>query len=95
MPYYINDVVRVKATFQAAGVNTDPTAITLEYKKPSGVRTILTYGTDAALVKTATGLYQVDLTIDAQGHWHVKWKGTGAVIAAVEDEFNVVRTEFP
>ena len=47
--YDVGDQVRVSAVFKnAAGTDTDPTAVTCKVKTPAGAITTYTYGTDAA-----------------------------------------------
>ena len=87
--YDLNDRVRCTGTFTVSDVNTDPTAITFVYKVPSGTITTLTYGVDGALVKSATGVYYVDLDVSSAGSWYYVFRGTGACVAAVEGKFFV------
>lgn len=86
------DQIKVSAnTFKnASDVATDPTTVTFKYKKPDGTMTTLVYLTDAAVVRTGAGAYYVLLTLNMKGTWYVRWEGTGAVIAADEDNFRVV-----
>lgn len=66
----------------AAGTDTDPTAVTFTMTEPDGTKTVYTYGVDAALTKSAAGKYSVTWTTDQAGRHEWRWAGTGAVAAA-------------
>lgn len=93
--YDIGDVVRLTGTFTtSAGAAVDPTTVTFKLKTPAGLTTTYVYGTDAAIVKTGTGVYYVDWLTTMQGVHHVRWAGTVANIAAGEDSFTVRESQF-
>lgn len=83
--YDLHDTVRLSATFTVAGTATDPTTVTFSYRAPGEAAVTLTYGTDAEVVKSAAGVYYVDLTLDEPGAWYYRWLGTGAVATATPD----------
>lgn len=93
--YMSGSLVRVSSTFtNISGVATDPTTVTLKYKKGSGSVTTLTYA-GAGITKSATGVYYVDL--DTTGWagpdtqlWILEWIGTGTVVAIASDSFKVI-----
>ena len=85
----VGDVIRVTGTFAVDDVNTDPTTIVFKYATPSGTITTLTSGTDAEVVKSATGVYYVDITTTQHGVYRTEWTGTGTVRAADGVEFTV------
>ncbi len=60
-----------------------------KYATPSGTITTLTSGTDAEVVKSATGVYYVDITTTQHGVYRTEWTGTGTVRAADGVEFTV------
>lgn len=91
--YDIGDQVRVTVTFSVGGINTDPTTITLKVKDPSHNVDTYTYAL-GQLVKSATGIYYKDISIDEAGIWHYRFEGTGAVISADEDYFQVDYSAF-
>ena len=64
-------------TFQVAGVDTDPTTVTLVVTDPLGVATTYTYA-GATITKTATGVYTKDIPCATAGLWTFVWVGTGA-----------------
>jgi len=93
--YDKGDLVRVTGTFtDSDGTAQDPTAVLCQYKNPSGTTTSLTYGTDAELVKSATGVYYVDINANAVGEWWYRFYSTGTGQAADEGSFYVSLTEF-
>lgn len=89
--YDIGDTVRVTVTFtNSAGTATDPSAVTLSVKDPKGTKTTYTYGS-SSMVKSATGIYYYDLTATLPGSYKYVWKGTGALVVAEENRFEVRR----
>ena len=91
--YDIGDQVRCTGTFtDINGVAADPTVVTFSYRLDTGDVTALVYGVDAAVKKTSTGIYYVDITIATAGTYFFKWAGTGTTIAAGEDWFEVQRS---
>lgn len=87
--YDVGDSVKVSGTFKVAGVDTDPTTVTVSYKKPDGTVVSKVYLTDAEVVKDATGQYHMDIPVDASGRWHYRFVGTDAAKAAEEGDFYV------
>lgn len=77
---HVGDGIQLKVIFTAAGVNTDPTTITLEVKDPSSNTATYTYAL-AEITKDATGKFSKIITFDEAGWWTYEWTGTGAVIA--------------
>lgn len=93
--YDIGDLVRVSGAFvNTAEVATDPTALKLAIRTPSGVETVLVSGVDAAIVHDGTGAYHYDLPITESGSWHYRWIATGAVTAAEEGTIKVRASQF-
>jgi hypothetical protein len=93
--YDKGDLVRITGTFTtAAGVATDPTAVLFSIKNPAGTTTTYTYGTDAQLVKSTTGIYYVDVNVNAVGTWYYKFYSTGTGQSASEGLFFVPPTQF-
>jgi hypothetical protein len=76
-------------------VLTNPTTVTVKIKKGNG--TILpnkVFGTDVAIVQESTGIYHIDLDTDVHGTWTIRWEATGTVKAAIEQRFEVRRSDF-
>ena len=87
--YDIGDTVRLKGEFtDDAGAAADPTAVSMIVKDPAGTKTTYTYAL-AQITKLAVGIYYYDLTITMAGDWYYRFSGTGAVVTAGEQYFNV------
>ena len=84
--YHLGDRVRCTGTIeQTDGTNIDPTVAKAWYKNPAGTVTTLTYPTDAALIKSAVGVYYFDLDVDTAGQWFYGFYTTGTGKAASAD----------
>lgn len=82
------DKVRVQTTFSDIDGNaTDPGAIYFKFTDPSGNATTYTYGADAELVKSTTGVYYVDVDCDEAGVFRWRFYSTGAGQAADQGVF--------
>lgn len=93
--YDVGDKIRLTHTFtNLAGVVTDPTAVTFKMKKPDGTTTTYVYGTDAELVKSATGIYYVDWTFTMADSHKYRFAGTGTVTTSDEGTILVRRSWF-
>jgi len=93
--YDVGDKVRTQGTFQdLLEVDTDPSTITFKFKDPASTITTYIYGTDAELVKSATGVYYVDLILSQEGEYHYRFEGTGSIHAADEVTFRAQQSEF-
>lgn len=83
--------VRVAGVLEdAAGLDTDPTAVTVKYRKPGQSVTTLEFPADVALVKDAAGQYHVDINCDVAGMYDVGFFSTGTGQAAKEIQFRVM-----
>ena len=93
--YDIGDVIRVTGTWtDTDGTAVDPGALTFSFKDPSDNSTTYTYDTDAELVKDATGVYYVDVTIDEEGTWFYRFASTSSNVAAAEGYFFAAPSQF-
>lgn len=94
--YDQGDLIRVTGTFKNdAGANADPTTVAFKVKNPAGTVTTYAYPVDGSLIKSATGIYYVDVdTSSADGQWMYRWEATGSGQAATEGWF-YAKTEFP
>lgn len=93
--YDKGDLVRNTGTWtDAAGAAVDPTTVVFKYTDPGGVTMTLTYSTDPEVVRSSTGIYYVDVSIDEVGRWITRWESTGTGQAAGEGEFYIRRSEF-
>ena len=95
--YDVGDLPRVVGTLaDSAGTATDPSGtITAKYTDPSDNTTTLVFSVDAELVKSATGIYYMDIDIDEAGTWHYRFEsGTGLGQSAVEGHLLVRNSNF-
>lgn len=95
MSYDKGDLVRCIGTFKDLdGAALDPTSVTFKLENPSGAVTTYVYGIDAQLVKTATGIYRVDVDASSPGRYWYKFYSTGTGQAAEEKDFAVGNGRF-
>lgn len=83
--YPVGDGFRLVGTFTVNDVNTDPTTVVFSLLDPDLIQTDYTYGVDAEVVKSAVGVYYMDVTVTKSHTWYYKIVGTGACIAATPD----------
>lgn len=91
--YKVGQTVRLDAAFaDVDGVASDPSAVTFTITEPDDDATVTTYvyGTDAALVKDAVGLYHVEFEIANAGTHCYAFTGTGALKAYNDQKFDAV-----
>lgn len=85
--YDIGDQPRITVTFtNIAGVATDPSAVECVVRAPDGTET-----TPTPTNGSGDGEFYIDLPLDQNGLWHVRFAGTGTVTAAVEQSILVRR----
>ena len=92
----LGNAVIVNAVFvDDDNVPTDPTAVRVRLRRrdggPSGEQAF-TYGSDDELTKIKIGHYRFRYAPALYGAYAVRFEGTGALAAAVEDVFNVSRS---
>lgn len=64
-------------TDQSVGSLTNPTTVIFSYETPNGTETDLTYPT--TIVRSATGVYYLDITCSIPGIWRWRVDGDGTV----------------
>lgn len=91
--YTVGDSVRCTGTLKTStGVKEDTTgAVTFKVKSPAGVVTTYLYGTDAELVRSAEGVYYVEVDAASWGVWYYGFVSTGSAQAAQESWFEARR----
>lgn len=93
--YDLGELVRCTGTFTDIDGNAqDPESVFAEILDPSGNEDEYEYGVDAELVKSATGVYYVDVDADEVGWWSYRVYSTGSGQAAAESKFLVVESDF-
>lgn len=90
MIYDKGTTVRCRAEFRdTSDALQDPTTVSVTIRTPGDVNTTYVYGTDGEVVKSATGMYYIDVDANAHGRWYYRWFSTGTGQAAKEKEFTV------
>lgn len=91
--WFVGQRIRASVTFKDInGELADPSTVVAKYQDGSGAETTRTYPT--GITKTGTGRYYTDIDISNAGTWYVRWNGTGTMVAAVEEAFSVLPTQF-
>ncbi len=86
--YIVGDAPRLTGTFKnSAGSASDPSGIVFKIREPDGALTTYTYGTDAELVRSSTGVYYVDWPVAKVGAHYFEFGGTGSVVAVQDAVF--------
>lgn len=95
-PIYPGNVVTVRTNDPAvagsgfkngAGVLTDPTVVTLRWRRHGEAETVWLVAA-GQVVKDSTGVYHADIPVTEPGLHYYRWEGTGAVAAAAEGTFS-------
>lgn len=93
-PAVEGDMVPVRAYIRSfAQVPTNPTTVRLRYRRPDFTAGLLTYGTDVALTRPATGEYRADIDLTQPGVWIFRWEADGNVKGAAEVHLAVAESD--
>lgn len=88
--YVVGQKPRFPAEFRLGNTLADPTTVKFIYHRPGDDDpTVLTYGVDAELERSATGKYHVDLLLDIKGSWNWRYESAGVVDSAAQGKFSV------
>jgi hypothetical protein len=88
--YPAGNTVRLTARFyDDAGAPFDPDAVGVRIRPPRGADIEHLFGVGTAIVRTAIGVYQVDVPPGVDGRWRYRWTGEGDD-ASVADEHEFV-----
>lgn len=88
--YPVGEPVHLTATFtNLAGTLTDAT-ITLKIRTPDATETDVS----GSVVHDSTGTYHYDYTTAQAGDHFARWVASGALVAAYEEQFYVLRSAF-
>lgn len=85
------DLVRVSGTV-AGTVNVDPDAVYAQILPPSGSASTYQYGVDDEVIKSATGVYYIDVNLGTAGTWYYRFYSTGTGQAVSPDQSLVVKS---
>lgn len=92
--FYVDQMVRLWVNVEQDGALTDPTEVTIMHRDPSGNEASEVYNGGAGnVVKSSTGEYYLDLTLDEAGDWYWRVKTTG-VVTAYERRIHVYTSNF-
>ncbi len=92
---YKGSLRRFTATYQdATPTALDPTTVGVTVQTPELVETTYYYGSGSTVVKSATGVYYTDVSLDTCGMWAVRWFATGTGQTAWETQIYVAPSEF-
>lgn len=94
--YLLGRKIRLTVTITsvATGAAADPDNLTLTIRnRDTSINTAYVYGTDAEIVKSATGIYYCDITPAADGNYSYRWSCTGTITDAVEDQYSIEPSE--
>lgn len=88
--YQIGDQPTVTGYFTAidTGLPANPSAITIQVRKPDGTVTSYTQA-DATNPAVGTWRFSFPAPLDQDGLWRVRFAGTAGVVAAAETSFSV------
>lgn len=78
--YDIGERVKITATFKQNNENGDPAVVRFIYKNPDDVVTTVTYP-DPKITKVSTGVYSLELELNASGFWYYRVDDGGTNIA--------------
>jgi hypothetical protein len=87
----VGDTWVPQATFKVAGVNTDPTLITVKVRDAAG--TVSTLGPvsgatgGSGIVRVSAGVFNTVIPITAAGYWYANFTGTGTAAASEDHEY--------
>lgn len=94
MPAYdIGNKIRITGTFTnplSGDAVVDPVTVYCSVRTPAGETTTYEYGVDTEITKSGTGVYYLDLPLDENGNWYVRWWGEDASdISSVAEEVSI------
>ena len=89
-------IVRISGVFEdSAGIDADPTTVTLKVQDPSGNEDTYVYGGSPDVIfKSSVGNYYADITADEVGDWFYRWIGAGGPEGVDEEQFMVEPSQF-
>ncbi len=85
--YEVGEQVGLVVRFGSEEHPFDPDRLIVRVRDPEGRTAELTYGHDAAVVKTAPGVYQVVVAATIPGRWQYRFVAIGKRSRAEQDGF--------
>lgn len=93
--YYLGAEVCCQGTFtDENGTAQDPAAVFVQIQDPSGTTDSYEYTVDAEVIRSATGVYYVNVDCDEVGYWWYRVYATGSGQAAGEEQFLIKESKF-
>lgn len=86
----LGNLVTMTASFTVSDVATDPTVVTLRYRRRGAAETTVIYTSGSIITKTAVGQYTALIDPDSTGQWRYRWEGTAPAKGASEGAFTVI-----
>jgi hypothetical protein len=87
--YWLGDQITIYETFTVSGTETNPTGVVFTIVRPDGVTESFEWGVDPEVTNPSTGLFQLAYDAPSIGHYDYRVEASGAVVTAIEGEFNV------
>lgn len=85
--YEIGDQVGLAVQFGSEEDPVDPSRVVISVKDPDGRTAQLTFGSDAAVLRTSPGAYQVVVVATIPGRWQYRFVGYGRGMRAEHDGY--------
>lgn len=92
--YDVGEIAVIEDTIDVDGVLTDPSTLTISYRKPNGTEVTKTYGTDPEVVRQSVGVYHLNVTCDSAGEWAGRVSASGLASGAGETSWHVRASRF-
>lgn len=89
----VGDQVRICAAFSRRGEAFDPRRVAVRIRSPRGAIAELVHGTDAQVVRTGPGTYEVVVAATVPGRWQWRFYGAGGDSGAVDGAFHAIGPE--
>lgn len=91
--YIPGQVVSLSMTsVDAGGIASDPGAVRLRIKPPTGPTSLLTYGVGQQIVRDGAGRYRAEVLLSAAGQWAWRWELDAPNAGAAEGVITVQRS---
>ncbi len=85
--YEVGDQVGLAVYFGSEDDPFDPSRVEIRVRDPEGRTAQLLYGSDAGVMRTGPGSYQVVIMATLPGRWHYRFVGTDGLARAEHDGF--------
>ena len=88
--YDIGNKIRMTGTFTDpldSDAAVDPSSVYCSVRTPGNVTTTYQNGVDSEITNSSTGIYYIDLALNDDGDWYVRWwgKDSSTVVSVAEE----------